>query len=264
MSLEGRVALVTGAASGIGRALVHELQSRGARVVALDVRDLQDPGDLGDLGDVRSFICDVCDEAAVDRVATEVEASVGPVDMLFVNAGVATAGAIDAVPVSDARWVLEVNALGALIVARRFVPAMRRRGQGRVVFTGSIAGLVGVPDMSAYAASKHAMVGFAESLRSELLGTGVTVTTICPGYVRTGLHRATRYHESAIERLLDEGPLFGLDAETVARRSVDAALRGRGVVPMGIERWGAWLARLSPDLYARAAASALRLLRARA
>lgn len=254
MTLQGQVALVTGAASGIGRALIDELRSRGARVVALDLNELEIPG-------VRSYECDVRDESAVDRIASEIETSLGPLDLLFVNAGVATAGAIDAVPVSDARWVLEVNALGALIVARRFVPAMRERGRGRVVFTGSIAGLVGVPEMSAYAASKHAMVGFAESLRSELLGTGVTVTTICPGYVRTGLHRATRYHESAIERLLDSNTLTGLDPETVARRSVDAALRGRGLVPMGIERWGAWLGRLSPDLYARAAAGARRFLR---
>ena len=257
MRIDGKLALVTGAASGIGRALVDELQERGARVIALDVREV--PG-------VRSFVCDVRDEAAVDRVATEIEREMGTLDMLFVNAGVATAGALDAVPVADARWVLEVNALGALIVARRFVPAMRGRGRGHVVFTGSIAGLVGVPEMSAYAASKHAMVGFAESLRSELMGTGVSVTTICPGYVRTGLHRATRYHESAIERLLDRPPSarFGLDPKTVAQRSIDAALQGRGLVPLGIERWGAFLRRLSPELYARAAAGARRFLQARA
>lgn len=255
MNLQGKTAVVTGAASGIGRALVDELARRGVRVASLDVAEV----DRDD-----AFTCDVRSEEDVDRVAGQIEDRMGPVDLLFVNAGVATAGALASVPISDARWVLEVNALGAIIVARRFVPAMVQRGEGRVVFTGSIAGLIGVPEMSAYAASKHAMVGFAESLRGELLGTGVTVTTICPGYVRTGLHRATRYHESAIERLLDRPPSFaGLDPEDVARRAIEASLRGRGLVPMGIERWGALLRRVSPGLYARAAALARNAVRAR-
>ena len=254
--LVGQVALVTGAASGIGRALVDELGARGAHVIALDVQHSADGHD--------SYVCDVRDEVAVDRVATEVEREHGAVDLLFVNAGVATAGAVDAVPVSDARWVLEVNVLGALIVARRFSTAMVQRGRGRIVFTASIAGLVGVPEMSAYSASKHAVVGLAESLRGELSGSGVGITTICPGYVRTGLHRATRYHDSPIERLLDAPMHAGLDAAEVARRSVDAALRGRGVVPMGVERWGVWLSRLSPTLYARAGGVTRRWLKARA
>ncbi|MEM9071377.1 MAG: SDR family oxidoreductase [Myxococcota bacterium] len=248
--LDGKTAVVTGAASGIGRALVRELAGRGARVLAIDLRAAESASPL-----VESRLCDVTDEAAVKALAAEFAQQHGAADLLFVNAGVAAVGSLETMPLEDARWVIEVNVIGAMIVTGAFVPAMVRAGTGAVIFTGSIAGLVGVPEMSVYSASKFAVVGYADSLRSELWSRGVSVTTLCPGFVRTGLHEATRYHTPAIQRLLDAPPpgFRGLDAQDVAQRAVDAALARRAVLSLGVERFGAAFGRLTPGLYARAA-----------
>ena len=241
-------ALITGAASGIGLAVAEELHRRGVRLALVDV----DPGVEGvakRLG-ASSYLCDVRDESAVGAVGDQVERELGPLDWLFVNAGVATVGPICDLPLADARWVIDVNVIGALVTVQRFVPAMRDAGRGRVVFTGSIASLIGAPGMGAYAASKHAVAGLSESLRVELAGTGVTVTLICPGRVDTGLHGATRYHNEGFERYMD-GPGGGaMTAGHVARRAIDGAAAGRSVLVLGPEKIGVWVKRLSPGLYA--------------
>jgi len=257
-SIAGKNAVVTGAGSGIGLALARELSSRGARLALMD-RDESALGRACDELGALPLPCDVRDDGAVADAAATVQRELGTVELLFANAGVATAGPTCSVPVDDDRWVLDVNVMGSIIVTRHFVPHMREAGRGRVTFTASIAGLVGAPGMAVYTASKFAVVGFAESLRVELHGTGVTVTTLCPGYVRTGLHHATRYHGAPYSELLERAPRWaGLRPEQVARRGVDATLAGQAQVTLGIEKAGVWLRKVSPSAYASVAARASR------
>ena len=113
--------------------------------------------------------------------------------------------------------------------------------------------------MSMYSASKFAVVGMSESLRVELAGTGVTVTTVCPGYVKTGLHEATRYSNAGFRAFLDKPRRgHGLSADSVARRSIRATLDRRPVLVLGPEKAGVWLRRLSPSLYTHLANRASR------
>ena len=257
-SLVGKSALVTGAASGIGLALARELAARGARLALMDCNEAA-LLEIADELDALPLVCDVRDDARVAEAAALVSRELGALDLLFANAGVAAIGPTCDVPIKDARWVLDVNVIGTLIVVRHFVPPMRRAGHGRVAFTASIAGLIGAPGMAAYTASKFAVVGLAESLRVELLSTGVTVTTICPGYVRTGLHRATRYHGEPFSGILDRAPGWvGLSAEQVARRGVDATLAGDSQVTLGVEKAAVWLRRLSLSAYTTIAGRASR------
>jgi NADP-dependent 3-hydroxy acid dehydrogenase YdfG len=259
--LDGAVAVVTGAASGIGHALAHELHARGARLALIDSdgeRLTEVTRTLGAL----ALPLDVRDGAALADAAARVDRELGTPDLLFLNAGVAAVGpALDA-PLDDVRWVFDVNVLGVLLGAQAFVPAMVSRGRGRVGVTASIAGLLPMPGMPVYGASKHALVGLAASMRIELAKTGVTVTTICPGQVRTGLHRATRYRNNGFRDLLERAPVraLGGDADHVARRALDATWEGAPTAVIGPERAFVWLHRWAPSAYLRVAATAARAL----
>lgn len=253
--LEGRVAVVTGAASGIGEALAHELARRGARLLLLDVAEERLAQVARGLG-ATAMPCDVRSNEDVRAAADRVAGWDDPPALLFVNAGVASVGPALTAPEDDVRWVFDVNVLGTMRVARAFAPAMMEAGSGGICFTASVAGLLGAPGMPVYSASKHAVVGFADALRVELLASGVTVTTLCPGFVRTGLHAATRYHEAGFARFLEAAPdWLALRPEGVARAAVDATLEGSPQLAMGWERHAVGFSRRWPRLYARAASA---------
>jgi NAD(P)-dependent dehydrogenase (short-subunit alcohol dehydrogenase family) len=176
--------VVTGASTGIGRAVVTLLADRGARVVAA-VRDLSTAPEH-DL--VTPVLLDVtsADEA---RAAAEVVAGlVGDAGLhgLVNNAGIAVGGPLEHVALDELRRQLEVNVVGQVAVTQAFLPLLRRRGRGaRIVFTGSVSGRVGLPMVGPYAASKHALHGLAESWRRELRPFGIGVSVLAPGAVST-------------------------------------------------------------------------------
>jgi len=258
--LSGACAVVTGAASGIGRALADALAARGARLAIIDVQAEGLERAARELGAL-AICADVRDQAAIADAAARIEADLGPVELLFSNAGVATVGPACTTPLADVRWVIDVNTVGSIVVAQQFVPRMVARRRGHIAFTASLAGLFGAPGMAAYSASKFAVVGFAESLRVELAPTGITVTVICPGYVRTGLHAATRYHHEGFRRFLDRAPsVLGLTSAQVAAAAIDATCAGQPIVTLGPERMFLWLARLAPRAYAAVASRGGRTL----
>lgn len=250
-SFEGRRALVTGAASGIGLATARELARRGASLVLVDVDRAKlerASGELGAGARVESHGVDLGDLAAVDALAREVLAH-GPVDVLVNNAGVAVVGPFARLEPRDWDWLYGVNVAGTLRLVRAILPSMIARRAGHVVVVASLAGLVGAPGMVAYSTTKFALVGFAEALRFEVEGSGVGVTTVCPGYVRTNLHKATRYDDAAFARFLDDPPsLYGLTPERVAGELCDAVQRRRAMVVLGPEKVGWWLKRVAPEV----------------
>lgn len=245
--LEGRTALVTGAASGIGKALSQELHARGASVVLWDRDEALVREVAGALPGARWARVDVRLEEDVERAAAQITA---PIDLLFVNAGVAAVGPVVTLSDEDLRWVLEVNLMGAVRVTRRFLRGMLERRAGTVVYTASVAGLLGAPGMSAYSASKFGLMGFIEALEVELVGTGVRVTTVCPGYARTGLHRATRYQNDGFRAVLDGAVgALGMRPEHVAHQAIEGALAGRTRVILGLEQVLLVLRSFSRDAY---------------
>lgn len=177
--LEGRVALVTGAARGIGHRITEVLRDQGARVAAGDLAAPDTPG-------VHGVAMDVTDEDAVDRAFGEVERDLGPVEVLVLNAGIFVIEPFEETTLASWRRSVDVNLTGAFLCARRALPGMRERGYGRVVALGSSAGKTGgAKSVAAYAASKAGVMALAKSIASEYAGTGVTSNALAPALIDT-------------------------------------------------------------------------------
>jgi 3-oxoacyl-[acyl-carrier protein] reductase len=194
-SVAGRVALVTGAASGMGRATAHLLADEGAKVAVVDlagdgveqvVKEIEAAG-----GTAVGWVLDVSRREEVDRVVAEVADRLGPVDILVNNAGTSAYAPVDAESY-DRVWerTLAVNLTAHTYTIRACLPHLARHGEGRIVNVASTEGLGATADLSAYTASKHGVIGLTRSLAVELGRRGVTVNCVCPGPIRTGMTAA--------------------------------------------------------------------------
>jgi short-subunit dehydrogenase len=191
-NLRGKQVLVTGAASGIGLECAREFARRGANLIISDINGTaleRVRGEIAAMG-VQCFAqaSDVSREESVTDFATAVQQAIGPVDVLVNNAGVAFLGSFEQTPLSEWRRIYDVNVLGIVHCTRAFLPAMRRAGGARkIVNVASLAGFAPAPNMSAYAASKHAVVGLSEVLAMELQDTEISVLVVCPGIINTAI-----------------------------------------------------------------------------
>jgi NAD(P)-dependent dehydrogenase (short-subunit alcohol dehydrogenase family) len=259
--LAGAVVVITGAASGIGRALALAAARDGARVHMVD-RDAP-----GLATTARAIVAvsrarppevhalDLRDADAVETLAGALFEAEGRVDALVNNAGVMLAGPLESFALADLRWIVDTNLWTVIHGARAFAPRMAARGGGRIVNTASMAGLAAFPLFAAYSATKHGVVGLSQSLDAEFASRGVRVSAVCPGFVRTGAFQAARLRLPAGWRRAMGFGFEHLSAspEAVAARILEA-LAGRGgpVVPLPRETWPMYaLRRLSPSLYAR-------------
>jgi all-trans-retinol dehydrogenase (NAD+) len=227
--VRGRVALVTGGASGIGRSLALELARRGAVPVVWDVDEERLSATTEELGRLssrraRGYTCDVRDPDAVRSMAQRVHDEVGDPAILVNNAGVVSGAGLLDLPDEAIRRTFEVNVLGLFWVTKAFLPAMIDAGRGHVVTMASAAGLVGVARQTDYSASKHAAVGFDESLRAELRRSAprVRTTVVCPYYVDTGMFEGVRTRVPLLLPILRQ--------EDVAVRIADAIAKDREIL----------------------------------
>ncbi|MCA9525213.1 MAG: SDR family oxidoreductase [Myxococcales bacterium] len=187
---EERVVLVTGASRGIGAAIAQGLAEDGHKVAfaARNPADVQDKAKwLGGM----TVPLDVADPASVAAAVAQVEATLGPIDVLVNNAGVALSAPFARTTAADWAQTLAVNLTGSFHVTQAVVPGMQARGFGRLVFIASNAGLTGYAYTAAYCASKHGVVGLMRALAVELAKHGVTSNAICPGFVETDMARAS-------------------------------------------------------------------------
>ena len=191
-SVAGRVAVVTGAASGMGRATAWLLADEGAKVAAIDVNSegLNETVDAiaGAGGTALGVVCDMADPEAIEQAVAQVRAELGPVDILINNAGVSAGGPLDAADYEDV-WAatMEVNLTAQMRLVRACLDDLKRNGDGRIVNVASTEGIMATPNTSAYTVSKHGVVGLTRALAVELGRWGVTANAVCPGPIRTGM-----------------------------------------------------------------------------
>jgi NAD(P)-dependent dehydrogenase (short-subunit alcohol dehydrogenase family) len=196
--LAGKVAVVTGAASGIGLALCHRLGADGMRVMMADVEEAALAAAAESVAargvETATAVTDVSDAASVDALARATLARFGAVHVVCNNAGVSRGGPAWKIPLPMWEWIVAVNVFGVVHGIRSFLPHLIAQGEGHVVNTASVGGLLAGPWMSPYHATKHAVVAISESLYHELaaLGSPVRVSVLCPGSVRTKIHEAYR------------------------------------------------------------------------
>jgi len=184
VDLRGAGCLVTGASSGIGRAAAIRLAGAGARIVALG-RSRPALDDVAGRTSGTAIVADLTDPDAVDRAVREAREALGRLDVLVNNAGEGWAGPFQDMDPVDAERLLTVNLLAPIRLARAVLPDMLKAGRGAIVNVSSIAGHVGVAQEAVYAATKAGLIGFSESLRYELRGSGVTVGGVSPGVIET-------------------------------------------------------------------------------
>ncbi|ETK32343.1 SDR family NAD(P)-dependent oxidoreductase [Microbispora sp. ATCC PTA-5024] len=257
-----KTAIVTGGASGIGRAVAAGLVRRGVHVVIADVRDADR---VAKELDCDGAALDVTDAEAVAALAGRVRAEHGRLDFLFNNAGIAVGGSAEELTLDHWNRTIDVNLRGVVHGVRAAYPLMIEQGYGHIVNTASLAGLTPAPLMIPYTAAKHAVVGLSLALRAEAAAHGVRVSVVCPGFVDTplldnanpGLPQTEVGREARAAALRAQGRLY--PADDLARDVLRGVALNRALIVAPASARVAWrLARLSPGLATRVAGSAFR------
>jgi len=225
-------AVVTGGGTGIGKAVAQQLSQQGFKLTLMGRhRDTLDAVAEA-LPQAQAILCDVGQEDDVQNAFAQAAKTLGPVSVLVNNAGVASSAPLHKMSLEQFRRVLDVNVLGVFLCTRAVLPAMLKTASGRIVNVASVAGLEGHPYLSAYAASKHAVVGMTKCLALETCARGVTVNAVCPGYTETEMAKL------AIDTVVQQTGLSPAQArETIVRVNP----QGRMIQPAEVADTVAWL-----------------------
>ncbi|HEY8074243.1 MAG TPA: SDR family oxidoreductase, partial [Labilithrix sp.] len=261
-TLEGKVALITGGASGIGRAIGEEMASRGCEVVLADrqasvaeeiAKGIRDRG-----GRASAVSLDVRDRGAFERVARDVIARSGQIDFLFNNAGIAIGGDVEHYGATDWDDVIDVNLRGVTNGIHAVYPHMIARKSGHIVNTASVAGLVASPGNASYTATKHAVVALSKAMRVEGKLHGIRVSALCPGAIETPILTGGKFgrlnyegvRREQLRSLWDKARPMAPDV--FAKKVVDAVVRNTAIIVVP-SWWKAfwYVDRLSPGLSMR-------------
>ena len=265
-NLSGKVAVVTGAASGIGRATALALAQRGADLAICDVDETALKGTASEIEQlgrrVLAVVVDVADPEQMSSYAARCEAELGRIDLLVNNAGIGVGGSFVDVPLAAWDNIIDINLKGVVHGCYFFLPRMIAAGSGgHVVNIASMAGYVATPGMTAYSTTKFGVIGFSEALAGDLAEHGIGVTAVCPGVINTPIVQSSRlYGPDATPENRQRGvEMFArrnYGPERVAAAILKAIRKNRLVAPVSPEAWaGYWLKRLFPgalNAFARA------------
>jgi len=249
-------AVVTGAGSGLGRALALDLAKRGASLIISDINpsSAEETAELVRQQQARAeaVVCDVTDRNAVFGLVEETEARLGGIDLIANNAGVAIGGPFDEISIEDWRWAVDINLWGVIYGCQAAVPKMRAQGRGYVINVASAAGLLAPPSMSAYNVTKAGVVSLSETLFAEYRTQGIHVSVVCPTFFRTNIIGAmrgatTKKEDAQVIRWMERSKM---QAPDVAKAAVDSVRDGKLYVQPMREGRMAWrLKRTAPQRF---------------
>ncbi|MEM7135808.1 MAG: SDR family oxidoreductase [Myxococcota bacterium] len=222
--LRGKNAVITGAGSGIGRALAIELAGHGCGLALSDIDPKgleQTEAMVATRGKTHTWVVDVADRAAMQEFARDCVETLGDVDIVINNAGVTVDGDFEQATYEDLEWILGINLWGVMYGCKEFLPHLRRRPEASLVNISSVFGLIGYPGQAAYNITKFGVRGLSEALRQELEDTGVTVTSVHPGGIKTNIARRARMpnrtEEERIQMVERTEALFRTTAKSAAQ-----------------------------------------------
>jgi len=254
-NISGKTAVITGAASGIGRALALELAKEGCTMLLADINEQRLAQTCETVlqagGKAEMFLCDVSRLDDVMRMADHCFDEWGRVDILINNAGVASIGFMGDIPIKDWEWIVSINFWGVVYGCHAFVPRMKKQGSGYIVNVASAAGILSSAEMSPYNATKAAVIAISETLKSELAPYDIGVTVLCPTYVKTNLLDKMRFTDE-FQRYCST---TGMDnarwtPEKFAGLVIDAVKKEKMyVVPQAAAKMFWWSKRISPAAF---------------
>ncbi|OUS28215.1 short-chain dehydrogenase [Gammaproteobacteria bacterium 45_16_T64] len=272
-NLEGKVAAITGAGSGIGRELALNLAEKGCHLALSDIADegLQETAALLQQYGINlsTQLLDVSDKDAVFAWADAIHSEFGKINLIFNNAGVALSGTVDALSIDDYRWIMDINFWGTIYGTKAFLPYLEQSGEGHIINISSVFGLTAQPLMSGYNASKYAVRGFSESIRQdlELTNSKVSVTCVHPGGIKTNIAKAARMSSSVKKAIgMDKDDSikefeqsFITTAETAANTIIKAVQKNKRRILIGPDaRFYDLISRAMPAGYQKVFTEAIR------
>lgn len=256
---DGATAIVTGGASGIGRALAEELAKRGCEVVLVDLQ-IESAEEVASKirasgGNAKAMEIDVTDFSAMEQLVQETVARTGRLDFIFNNAGIVIAGPVDRLGIEDWNQIVDVNLRGVINGTQATYKIMMKQGFGHIINTASMAGLGAGPGNVAYTTTKHAIVGLSKSLRAEAAQFGIRVSVLCPGAVRTPiLEGGGKYGKMLIDippeelrRMFEK--LRPMSPNIFAEKVLKSVAKNKAIII--VPSWWKvfwWIDRLSPSL----------------
>jgi NAD(P)-dependent dehydrogenase (short-subunit alcohol dehydrogenase family) len=253
--------VITGGSRGLGLVMARELAEEGARLTLIArnedelARAADDIRTRQPFADVLTVVGDIRRRYDAERAIAQVIDRYGQIDVLINNAGIIQVGPLDHMKLADYEDAMATHFWGPLYTVVASLPHMRRQGEGRIVNISSIGGRISVPHLVPYSASKFALVGLSDGLRVELARDNITVTTVCPGLMRTGspvnaMFKGQRPQEFAWFAISDSLPLASIDARRAARQIIDACRHGDAELVITLQAKLAILARtLAPELF---------------
>jgi NAD(P)-dependent dehydrogenase (short-subunit alcohol dehydrogenase family) len=255
---EGSLSIVTGGASGIGRALAEELTKRGGEVVLADLQidlarevasDIQAGG-----GKATAVEVDVADSNGMRRLVQNTVRRTGRLDYMFNNAGIGVGGGLDLHRIDDWERIIDVNLKGTVWGTHWAYQSMLEQGFGHIVNTASMAAVMPTPGIASYGTTKHGILGLTRSMRAEAALKGIRVSVLCPGVIQTPLLMGGKYSRILVERDPNREREFWkkmkpMPADRFASKALDAVSRNKAIIVIP-RRWKRiwWLNRLSPGL----------------
>src|SRR5262245_21516997 len=248
-------AVITGAGSGLGRALALELAKRRARILVADINEAGAEKTVRLVAqagaEAHATRCDVSKSEDVMALLGAADRTIGGVDLLVNNAGVAAGGPVGVIPLVDWEWLVGINLWGVIYGCHTFIPRFKEQQSGHILNVASAAGILTAPHMAPYNVTKAGVIALSETLRAELYEERISVTVLCPTFFRTNITATARAHgpldPSFVDRLMDRATV---QADGVARIAIEAVDAGRlYALPHRDGRFIWWFKRAFPELF---------------